>query len=247
MAVAEKKANARDALLEAAEALFTTKGFEAVSTRELAEQAGVNLGTIQYHFGSKTQLFIETIRRVMSRRREQQPLFLDNRPIASRAQAIEELCVFVYSFLESVCHPVGPDVCKLMYRECLSPSTEDPDIFEALVSSVVNEFIRPVDQRLVQIVTTLQPELGADEAGLIAHSVIGQCSFYVTHRPFVTRLRHCDCTCEPTFSAVQRHVATFSLRALGVSEVEIETTLRRLQGRALESDAQRFKKFSQRG
>ncbi len=49
----EKKQN----ILDAAERLFGEVGFEAVSTRQLAKEAGVNMAMLSYYFGSKEKLF----------------------------------------------------------------------------------------------------------------------------------------------------------------------------------------------
>jgi len=44
-------------ILDAAEHLFMEHGFEATSLRQLTSQAGVNLAAVNYHFGSKEDLF----------------------------------------------------------------------------------------------------------------------------------------------------------------------------------------------
>jgi len=44
-------------ILDAAEALFVEHGFEATSMRALSAAAGVNLAAVNYHFGSKEELF----------------------------------------------------------------------------------------------------------------------------------------------------------------------------------------------
>jgi AcrR family transcriptional regulator len=44
-------------ILEAAEALFMEHGFEATSLRLITNAAGVNLAAVNYHFGSKEELF----------------------------------------------------------------------------------------------------------------------------------------------------------------------------------------------
>src|SRR3954470_15400512 len=44
-------------ILDAAEQLFTEQGFEATSLRSLTTAAGVNLAAVNYHFGSKEELF----------------------------------------------------------------------------------------------------------------------------------------------------------------------------------------------
>lgn len=50
-------------ILDAAEARFAEAGYDAVALREVAESAGVPLGLINYHFGSKERLFEAVIAR----------------------------------------------------------------------------------------------------------------------------------------------------------------------------------------
>ena len=46
----------RDAICDAALTLFAEKGFEATTTREIAEQAGAAEGTLYRHFDGKADL-----------------------------------------------------------------------------------------------------------------------------------------------------------------------------------------------
>ena len=46
----------KTSILEAAIKLFSTKGYDAASVRDIAELAGVNLAMISYYFGSKEKL-----------------------------------------------------------------------------------------------------------------------------------------------------------------------------------------------
>ncbi|MGH7668651.1 MAG: TetR/AcrR family transcriptional regulator [Gemmatimonadaceae bacterium] len=47
----------RDRVLVTARELFTARGFDAVSVREIVAAAHVNLGAITYHFGTKQALY----------------------------------------------------------------------------------------------------------------------------------------------------------------------------------------------
>ncbi|MDD2761851.1 MAG: CerR family C-terminal domain-containing protein [Methylomonas sp.] len=49
--------NARSRLIESALRLFAEKGYEAASTREICEAAGVNISSIRYYFGDKAGLY----------------------------------------------------------------------------------------------------------------------------------------------------------------------------------------------
>lgn len=55
--------NMKEAILSAAETLFSTYGFNAVSIRDIAEEAGANPGSLTYHFKSKDGLLLEIYRR----------------------------------------------------------------------------------------------------------------------------------------------------------------------------------------
>lgn len=46
----------RASILEAADALFGQLGFDATTTRDIAERSGVNKALIHYHFGTKDEL-----------------------------------------------------------------------------------------------------------------------------------------------------------------------------------------------
>lgn len=50
-------------MIDAAEHLFAEHGYNGVGMRALADEAGVNLGAATYHFGSKENLYKETIMR----------------------------------------------------------------------------------------------------------------------------------------------------------------------------------------
>ena len=52
-----ESADSRGAILDAAEALFSEHGFDAVTMREVARQAGVDSALLHYYFGDKRGLF----------------------------------------------------------------------------------------------------------------------------------------------------------------------------------------------
>jgi AcrR family transcriptional regulator len=69
-----RKPNMREAILVAAEELFATNGFSAVSVRDIAQAAGANPGSVTYHFKTKDGLLLEIYRRhcgPMNRRRSE--------------------------------------------------------------------------------------------------------------------------------------------------------------------------------
>ena len=55
--------SAREKILEAADTLFGELGFDAATTREIAERSGVNKALIHYHFKSKEELLYSVLDR----------------------------------------------------------------------------------------------------------------------------------------------------------------------------------------
>ena len=79
------RAAAEGALLDAAERLLAGAGYAAVTTRRLAEEAGVNHGLVHYYFGSNENLLVRALerftRRLIARQRE---LYAADLPFAEK-------------------------------------------------------------------------------------------------------------------------------------------------------------------
>jgi AcrR family transcriptional regulator len=61
------RAVAEGALLDAAERLLVDVGYAGVTTRRLAEEAGVNHGLVHYYFGSNENLLVHALERFTER------------------------------------------------------------------------------------------------------------------------------------------------------------------------------------
>lgn len=57
-----KSSNTREQILEASRIALARDGYERITTRRIAEEAGVNIATLHYYFGNKEALLAETIR-----------------------------------------------------------------------------------------------------------------------------------------------------------------------------------------
>src|ERR1700733_6700263 len=55
--VVVEESSTEEKIKEAAKKLFTRKGFAATRTRDIAEEAGINLALLNYYFRSKQKLF----------------------------------------------------------------------------------------------------------------------------------------------------------------------------------------------
>jgi len=65
--VSPARSAAEEALLDAAERLLVEVGYAGITTRRLAEEAGVNHGLVHYYFGSNENLLVRALERFTER------------------------------------------------------------------------------------------------------------------------------------------------------------------------------------
>jgi AcrR family transcriptional regulator len=116
MTKAEVKVETKDQILEVALHLFAKYGFEGTSVRVLAEQAQVNVAAINYHFGSKHNLYWAVMNRshgiLKSKINE----------ISENSSTIEDLMVGVFNFVAE-----DPAVFRSTIKMMLTEGVPDPD------------------------------------------------------------------------------------------------------------------------
>ena len=79
------RAAAEEALLDAAERLLAGVGYAGITTRRLAEEAGVNHGLVHYYFGSNENLLVRTLERFTDRLiTRQRELYAADLPFAEK-------------------------------------------------------------------------------------------------------------------------------------------------------------------
>ncbi len=210
----------RAALLDAAEVLFSERGYGGVSTREIVDAAGANIAAIRYHFGSKEELYVEVLRRAMTRP-ESNELWAEL-PAAGteldQAQAAERLARFVRSFLRHVIDEAASDTApSLLCREAIEPSSAFGEVIEG--------YIKPRTAQVEHIVSVLSPNSDSDEVRTLGQAVFGMVLHYKSFYEIQARLwlGH-----EPDSKRVDRiasMLAAFSLRGLGCDQQIISAAL----------------------
>src|SRR3954462_5025821 len=79
------RAAAEEALFEADERLLVERGHSGITTRRLAEQAGVNHGLVHYYFGSNENLLVRALERFTERMIERQrALYASDEPFVEK-------------------------------------------------------------------------------------------------------------------------------------------------------------------
>jgi len=203
------KDDTRTRILDAAGAIFAQRGFAGATVRQICRAAGVNLASVNYHFGDKERLYIQTVKHAHQLRAEQVPLpdWPQGTPPEQRLR----------DFLRSMIHRMIavedlPWQAELMMREILSPTSACRELVE--------DYFRPHLRLLLEILGEMVPEaMPEHRRKKLAFSIVGQCLFY----RFNQRIMHLLLLpselaehFEP--DALADHIADFSLAALGRNE-----------------------------
>jgi AcrR family transcriptional regulator len=209
----------RQALLEAAEQLFSHHGYAAVGIREIAAQAGANLAAIKYHFGSKRALYLEVVSHAMDRRVTAAAWDAIASPPRGRRQAAALLATFVRSLLQQLLTNQGLNSCsRLMLQEAMRPS-------EAM-EAVVEHFVRPHEQRLRALLAAVAPDAAPGLLTLASRGLMGQVLYYVIFRPFLERAEGARLFRRTSVQATADHASSCTLRSLGCSPALVAGALR---------------------
>lgn len=207
-----------ESLLDAAEALFSERGYDSVGIREIAERAGANLAAIRYHFGGKRELYLEVVRRAMRQRATYAAWQLLETPPRSRREAATLLCRFIRAFLHGILTDSRTAVCaRLCQQEASSPS-------EA-IDEVVRHFMAPNLEALARAIAPLAPEREARELPRLASFILGILLHHHTSRAFIERLSEPSLDRESVRDALADDIARFVLRALRISDAAIDRAL----------------------
>jgi AcrR family transcriptional regulator len=124
------RGSARDKLLNAAIDLFGSRGFDGVSTREIAARAGVNIAGIAYQFGGKDELYRACIAHIagfVQSRMVHQALAEPAADLDPR-KALEALCLRFARFM--VATPEMERFARMVIREQMDPTPAFDILYE---------------------------------------------------------------------------------------------------------------------
>jgi len=122
----KNKREKEERLLNAAWTLFSERGFEATTTRDIAERAGVGAGTLFLYVRTKEELLVRLFRTEIERLQEK--LF---RALDSNAPLLEQLVALFGGFFDF--YAQAPALARTFIREQLFLPPELTALHEALM------------------------------------------------------------------------------------------------------------------
>lgn len=199
----------RAALLNVAEKLFLSKGYENVRIREITDAARVNVAAVNYHFNGKDNLYRTVLRRrlrdIAKRRIDRINQVFINSP--STPELSEIIDAFVRSFFDDVSASADHKRhLAMVYRE-MSPDAVAPDL-------VASELATPINSCLRKAIMQSRPQISSSHAAFCASSITGQVLHFIFMRDIFRPLVDSATDIEYIEIIIQ-HIKEFSLRGIG--------------------------------
>ena len=147
------KITAREKIRKAALKIFSQKGYDAATTREIAIQAGVKHGLISYYFDSKKELFSDVIGEILNAGLES--LIVDIEKCndllhKTQKEKIEILTSLLNRYIDFIYSENVPrELIVLMIREQLVKGSVYSNVYKPTISIFYDTTMRLISQKKV--------------------------------------------------------------------------------------------------
>ncbi|MBE7384704.1 MAG: TetR family transcriptional regulator [Leptolyngbya sp. SIO1E4] len=139
-------------ILDAAERMFGTHGFDGTTLRSIVRDAGVNLALVNYHFGSKEELYQAVVARMAQPIIERQLAALEQIETAEEPPALETV---LNAFIQSgMCYLLSDKQLELERAKFFARFFMEPPLVQELVE---REFAG-TDARFLDMLQRALPE-----------------------------------------------------------------------------------------
>jgi len=155
-------------ILDAAQMLFAEKGFDATSVRDITTNAGCNVAAVNYHFGGKDNLYLESFRTMLGALRDQRLAVLGKLMQQTPPPSLED---FLETFAEGFLDPLVDESRGRLFLAFVSREIFDPRLPPSVF---LGEFIHPLLERAMVALDRIVPSMEPDAARLCVMSLVGQ-------------------------------------------------------------------------
>jgi AcrR family transcriptional regulator len=167
-----KKSDVRTALLEAAKGALRQRGYAGLSTRDVAEAAGVPLSQIHYHFGSKHGMVVALFEYLNAQLLARQHAMFNNSTLKLSEQ------------WDRACDYFDEDIASGYVRvlqELIAASWADAPVAEVIRAGIMGwiKLLTELARRAERSFGGLGPFTPEDIATLVSHAFMGAESLYL--------------------------------------------------------------------
>jgi AcrR family transcriptional regulator len=164
----QESRDTHDRILLAAQKLFADKGFDATSVRDITSEADCNVASVNYHFGGKDNLYLETFRSMLTVLRDRRLEMIGELMEREPTPSLEE---FVETFAAIMIEPLVGDSRGRMFLNLVSREMIAPRLPQGVL---LEEFFEPMMGGATAALERVGPPLDTASARLCVMSLVGQ-------------------------------------------------------------------------
>ncbi len=197
----------KDKILDVAEEMFLSKGFDGVSVRDITLAAGANVASVNYHFNCKRDLYREVFKRRLVRLSQEKIQKiredLGAEPMPSLENVVRSIVSgFLYDFLSS------KEAGRL-----LSIITNEMSEDAIALDILMEETVFPIHKVLRENIKRAHPALSDQKVVLCISSIFGQIFHFVRARSVIQQTTGQDYDKE-FIKTIIEHITEFSVRGI---------------------------------
>lgn len=200
----------KKALTISAGTLFAEHGYDKVTTRMIADKAGVRLSAIHYHFTNKEELYIEAFRYAHDKDNKVDFLeVLAEQPDRGNTEAgqAEIIRITVKRYFDNIINPSRPTwETQLLVREIVSPSSALPALAEKFIGFNVKN-----SEKFCQ---RIRPTMNSAERAIWADTLFSHLFLYILARRQIEAARGKEWLSEEFFATAAKMIARYMILEL---------------------------------
>ncbi len=204
----------RQAILDVAETLFAEVGFSATTLRMLTARAGVNLAAVHYHFGSKEELTLAVMDRIVEPVHRARLERLEARAASTGAPGLEDV---VRAYVEPVfqAHAIDSAAARTFGRVLGEQPPFLRDFLAARFGPVLSRFARQLQRAL--------PEVEESVCFWRLHFCAGAMAHAMQHAELVRQLSGGRCDPSDT-TEIREQLVTFVMAGMQATSPRVGAT-----------------------
>ncbi len=220
----------RQRLLAAASEVFAEKGFWETTNADICKKAGVNTAAVNYHFGSKEELYIEAWKYSFEKSIITHPA---DGGVDPEALVQQRLGGRILSFMQRIADPKTYEL-EIIHKEMANPTY--------LLTETIQKSIEPINEGMRSIVKELLGDsANKQHISLCLMSILGQCfgpMLHLRHARKEPDAPHPDgLALEFGVEEIANHVTQFSLAGIRGIRKESKQVQRAFESKQKRIDA----------
>ena len=183
MSAVNTPTDTKQALLLAAGELFAEQGFNGACVRDIVAKAETTLSAVNYHFGSKHQLYLETIRYALKKHLDSEDIavLLREVDISGPQDAANFFYKLVWQFVCTYLAPEHPQWYERLINRAVVDASDE-------ISTTIAEVLRPTDEMLRRVLLEHVPGVDLTTARFWQTCLSGQIHYFLMARKVINNL-----------------------------------------------------------